>query len=338
MAELQMAQAWAAAGKIISELAFQHEIDTFVDAYCVYFDDVEENKLEYTTLHNQYADLAEKRIEARMQEMMGPAFDMAAFLQHLPTFIEGGAGGITGADDKEQSDFATTLEVLLSFSDFVAFKSMMLAKKKSKETVGRSVSSLDVALEADLAAMGQMACDGQAWELVKKDGWITTERMRSSDGEFVRYAMEIEMPPSSAYDLMLNATPERAHWDDMTTFTLVGENLYSLSIKMPMMRPFTFHVKILAKFDYPKVGDITWVYRAFDPATGHMVTSAGAPVGKGCVLAVPGQPNRCVLNNIEAMPALVGRMPGFLMKWLLSFTPKVYIKMINAYKKYKGLS
>merc|ERR1712216_650420 len=127
-----MAQAWAAAGNIISEPAFQHEIDTFVDAYCVYLDDVEENKLEYTALYNQYADLAEKRIEARMQEMIRPTFDMATFLQHLPTFIEAGAGGITGADDKEQSDFATTLEVLLSFSDFLAFKSRCSLRRRAR--------------------------------------------------------------------------------------------------------------------------------------------------------------------------------------------------------------
>lgn len=337
MAEVHMAQAWTVAGQIISEPAFQHEIDTFVDTHCVYFDDVEENKLEYTTLHNQYTELAEKQIEGRMQEAMGPDFDMATFLEHLPAFITGGAGGVTGADDQEQSNFAMTLEVLQNFHDFLAFKTMMLAKKKSKETAGSAVSSLDVMLEADLAAMGQMACDGQAWELVKKDGWMTMEKMRNSEGEFIRYAMECEMSPEHAYDMMLNATPERAHWDNMTTNELVGENLYRMTVKMPMMPQFTFNIKILSRFNFPDAGDITWVYRAFDPATGNIVTSSGAPVGKGCVRAVPGQPNRCVLHSIEMMPALVGRMPSFLMKWLLSFTPKVYIKMISNYKKYKGI-
>lgn len=332
-----MAQAWAVAGQIISEPAFQWEIDTFVDANCLYFDEAEENKLEYTTLHNHYTELAEKRIEARMQEMMGPAFDMAIFLEHLPAFIQGGAGGVTGADDQEQSNFALTLEVLESFSDFLAFKSMMLAKKKSKETAGRTVSSLDVSLEADLAAIGQMSCDGQAWELVKKDGWTTMEKMKTSEGDFVRYAIECEMSPQLAYDMMLNATPERAQWDNMTTIELVGENLYRMSLKMPMMPLVTFNVKIVCRYDFPNAGDITWVYRSFDPATGDIVTSSGAPVGKGSVIAVPGQPNRCVLHSIELIPGLLGRVPSFLMKWLLSFTPKVYLKMITSYKKYKGI-
>jgi len=272
-----------------------------------------------------------------MQEMMGPAFDMATFLEHLPAFIEDGAGGVTGADDQEQSNFAITLEVLQTFSDFVAFKTMMLAKKKSKETAGRTVSSLDMALQADLAAMGQMACDGQAWELVKKHGWMTMEKMKNSEGEFVRYAIECEMSPELAFDLMLNATPERAHWDSMTVIELVGENLYTMTIKMPLLPQFTFNVKILSRFNFPNAGDITWVYRAFDPATGDIVTGSGAPVGKGRVLAVPGQPNRCVLHNIEMIPSLLGKVPSFLMKWLLSFTPKVYIKMIAKYKNYRGL-
>jgi hypothetical protein len=282
-------------------------------------------------------ELAEKRIEGRMQDMMGPAFDMAAFLEQLPAFIAGGAEGVIGENEQEQSNFAITLEVLQSFSDFLAFKTMMLAKKKSRETAGQTVSSLEVALQADLALMGQMACDGQAWELVKRDGWITMEKMKSLEGEFVRYALECEMSPEYAYDLMLNATPERAHWDDMTSIELVGENVYKMNIKMPMMPQITFHVMLLSRHDFPNVGDITWVYRAFDPKTGEIVTSSGAPVGKGCVLAVPGQPNRCVLHSIELMPSLVGKMPSFLMKWLLSFTPKVYIKMIGKYKKYRGI-
>jgi hypothetical protein len=337
MAEMSMAQAWIVAGQIISEPTFQNEIDMFVDANCMYFDDVEENKLEYTTLHNQYIELAEKRIEVRMQDMMGPAFDMIAFLMHLPAFIEGGAGGVTGADEKEQSDFAMTLEVLQSFTDFLAFKTMMLAKKKSKETAGRAVSPLDVALEADLASIGQMACDGQAWEFVKKDGWTTIEKIKNGDGEFVRIAIECELSPEHAFDMMLNATPERAHWDNMTTNELVGEDLYRMTVKMPMMPQFTFNIKIMTRCNFPNAGDITWVYRAFDPATGNLVTGSGAPVGKGCVLAVPGQSNRCVLHSIEAMPSLVGKMPSFLMKWMLSFTPKVYLKQITNYRKYRGI-
>merc|ERR1712232_1085579 len=124
--------------------------------------------------------------------------------------------------------------------------------------------------------------------------------------------------------MMLNATPERANWDSMTTNELVGENLYRMIIKMPMMPQFAFNIKILSRFNFPNASDITWVYRAFDPVTGDIVTNSSTPVGKGCVLAVPGEPNRCVLHNVEMMPALVGRMPSFLMKWLLSFTPKLY--------------
>merc|ERR1711881_159805 len=123
----------------------------------------------------------------------------------------------------------------------------------------------------------------------------------------------------------------------MTVNELVGEDLYRMTIKMPMMPQFTFNIKLLSRCDFPSTGDITWVYRAFDPETGNIDTSSGAPVGKGCVLAVPGQPNRCVLHSIEMMPSLVGKMPSFLMKWLLSFTPKVYIKMIGNYKKYRGI-
>merc|ERR1711998_152183 len=77
--------------------------------------------------------------------------------------------------------------------------------------------------------------------------------------------------------------------------------MYKMNIKMPMMPQITFHVMLLSRYNFPNVGDITWVYRAFDPKTGEIVTSSGAPVGKGCVLAVPGQPNRCVFHSIDAI-------------------------------------
>merc|ERR1711971_821617 len=156
-------------------------------------------------------------------------------------------------------------------------------------------------------------------------------------GDFVRYAFECDLSPELAYDMMLNATPERAHWDSMTVMELVGENLYRMTMKIPMMPQVTFNVKVMVRCDFPNVGDITWVYRSFDPTTGEIVVGSGVPVGKGCVLAVPGQSNRCVLHNIELIPSLLGKVPSFLLKWLLSFTPKVYIKMIANYRKYKGI-
>jgi hypothetical protein len=183
--------AWTACGKVVSAAKFCSELDEFVADNCEAFSADDENKLEYTDIHVRYVEMAEKQLEAGLNEAMGPSFNMDGFLMQVEPFIDGGLQGID--DDDENS--AQTLEVLTNFTDFEAFKQMMLVAKETKlagDTPDRvppkGVEDGVVTLDSELESVANMGNDDAEFEwkdiggpkLVKKYG-IKAER-----GEMLR--------------------------------------------------------------------------------------------------------------------------------------------------------
>lgn len=79
----------------------------FMDRYCQEFGDMEENKLTYTPIFNEYLSLVEKYIEElQLTGILG--FNMAAFTATLKHHKE------EMADD--------LFDMLLTFTDFLTFK------------------------------------------------------------------------------------------------------------------------------------------------------------------------------------------------------------------------
>ncbi|XP_032799786.2 ADP-ribosylation factor-like protein 2-binding protein [Daphnia magna] len=100
---------------IISEefMKIQHN---FITKHCIMFDDKEENKLIYTSIFQDYAQLAEKYLEQKLKQMI-PNFSMKEFcieLNHQPVL------------DGEVFD------MLRECIDFFSFKAMMVDFKKSQ--------------------------------------------------------------------------------------------------------------------------------------------------------------------------------------------------------------
>ncbi|XP_022246438.1 ADP-ribosylation factor-like protein 2-binding protein isoform X2 [Limulus polyphemus] len=107
---------------IIMEPEFQELQKDFFDKYCTVFEDKEENKLEYTTIFNHYTELIESYIEQRLIERL-PQFSMVSFLEEMKARSSELDGEI--------------FEMLLSFTDFLTFKEILLDHKAVKE--GHSV-------------------------------------------------------------------------------------------------------------------------------------------------------------------------------------------------------
>ncbi|XP_043448773.1 ADP-ribosylation factor-like protein 2-binding protein [Prionailurus bengalensis] len=96
---------------IIMDDEFQLLQRNFMDKYYQEFEDTEENKLTYTPIFNEYISLVEKYIEEQLLERI-PGFNMAPFTttsQHH--------------DDEVAGDI---FDMLLTFTDFLAFKEMFL--------------------------------------------------------------------------------------------------------------------------------------------------------------------------------------------------------------------
>ncbi|KAM9623967.1 ADP-ribosylation factor-like protein 2-binding protein isoform 2-T5 [Morphnus guianensis] len=107
---------------IIMDDDFQLIQRTFMEKHYQEFDDSEENKLIYTSIFNEYISLVEKYIEEKLLDRI-PGFNMTAFTMSLQQHKDEIAGDI--------------FDMLLTFTDFLAFKEMFLDYRAEKE--GRSL-------------------------------------------------------------------------------------------------------------------------------------------------------------------------------------------------------
>nr|XP_060644311.1 ADP-ribosylation factor-like protein 2-binding protein [Anolis sagrei ordinatus] len=110
---------------IIMDDDFQLIQRSFMDKYYQEFDDTEENKLIYTPIFNEYICLIEKYIEEKLLDRI-PGFSMSAFTLSLQQHKDEIAGDI--------------FDMLLTFTDFLAFKEMFLDYRAEKEGRGLDLS------------------------------------------------------------------------------------------------------------------------------------------------------------------------------------------------------
>ncbi|KAM8947264.1 ADP-ribosylation factor-like protein 2-binding protein [Pelodytes ibericus] len=108
--------------EIIMDDEFQLLQKGFMEKYYQEFEDTEENKLTYTPIFNEYICLVEKFIEEQLLLRI-PTFTMTTFIASLQSHEQEMAGDI--------------FDILLTFTDFLAFKEMFLDYKAEKE--GRSI-------------------------------------------------------------------------------------------------------------------------------------------------------------------------------------------------------
>ncbi|XP_072925951.1 ADP-ribosylation factor-like protein 2-binding protein isoform X1 [Hemitrygon akajei] len=97
----------------------------FMDKYYLEFENTEENKLSYTSIFQEYVDLLEKYIEQQLIERI-PAFNMTTFITSLQQHKDEISGDI--------------FDMLLTFTDFLAFKEMFLDYRMEKEGRGLDFS------------------------------------------------------------------------------------------------------------------------------------------------------------------------------------------------------
>ncbi|KPP75238.1 ADP-ribosylation factor-like 2 binding protein-like [Scleropages formosus] len=121
---------------IIMEEEFQQLQHYFMEKYYMEFDDSEENRLSYTTIFNEYVELLEKHIERQLTERI-PGFHMNTFTNSLMQHKDEISGDV--------------FDMLLTFTDFLAFKEMFVEYRAERE--GR-----DVDLSAVLVVKSLNSC------------------------------------------------------------------------------------------------------------------------------------------------------------------------------------
>ncbi|CAL4082236.1 unnamed protein product [Meganyctiphanes norvegica] len=111
---------------IIMSPEFASVRDTFMREYANVFEDTDENKLEYMDIYKQYTGVIECYIEEELSQNVDN-FSMSEFMKELQSghSLEG-----------------EVFDLLLTFTDFLAFKASMLEFKKSEENNTSSLENL----------------------------------------------------------------------------------------------------------------------------------------------------------------------------------------------------
>ncbi|XP_068594988.1 LOW QUALITY PROTEIN: ADP-ribosylation factor-like protein 2-binding protein [Brachionichthys hirsutus] len=110
---------------IIMEESFQQLQQTFMEKHYLEFEESEENKLSYTIVFNEYVAVVERHLEQQLTERI-LHFNMNTFLAQLMQHKE-----------KMPEDI---FDMLVTFTDFMAFKEMFLEYRADKEGRGLDLS------------------------------------------------------------------------------------------------------------------------------------------------------------------------------------------------------
>ncbi|XP_046721190.1 ADP-ribosylation factor-like protein 2-binding protein isoform X2 [Silurus meridionalis] len=111
---------------IIMDDGFQSIQQSFMEKYYLEFEDTEENKLSYTIIFNEYIELLEKYLEQQLIERV-PGFNMNDFTHSLKQHRDEVSGDI--------------FDMLLTFTDFMAFKELFLDYRAEREGRGLDLSA-----------------------------------------------------------------------------------------------------------------------------------------------------------------------------------------------------
>merc|ERR1712127_1071808 len=133
--DMKFDQTIGAIEEIIMEPKFQDIQDQFMNKNYKHFEDNDENKLIYTTIHNEYISLIEKYLETHLKRKI-PGFSMNDFMKNL----------LSRREELEGEIF----ELLLTFEDFLEFKMLMLNFRAEKEgrnldmSLGMCIQSINI--------------------------------------------------------------------------------------------------------------------------------------------------------------------------------------------------
>ncbi|CDW82473.1 coiled-coil domain-containing protein 104 [Stylonychia lemnae] len=92
---------------------WKNPILEFIDEYCIVFDDDEENKLEYTDIHNKFKKIVDQKLEAFVTDLGIPA----------DVFVN-------SCEVSSNKIHKSIINQLLAVENFLLFKKMMIARNK----------------------------------------------------------------------------------------------------------------------------------------------------------------------------------------------------------------
>lgn len=153
-------------------------ISNFIDEHCGIFDDQEENKFEYTTVHNAFCKLVDDLLAAHLAELSVTVEQFTEFCRR----------GLTGENEVQRS----LIEQLISVDDFLVFKAMMV--KRSADLAHEAITQ-----PMPLCPPEANPCDQDLPEALK----LEALRLEAERLEAERRCLEAELQLVAALALQL---------------------------------------------------------------------------------------------------------------------------------------
>jgi hypothetical protein len=156
----------------------------FIDAKCLVFDDEEENKLEFTVVHNEFKDLVEGLL--------------SDFLNELGVTPERFVDVVERANaERELGDFVASS--ILTVDDFLQFKAMMV--RRNRDLTKEVLEAHGMATDGSSAtARAVTDADNDAPATPRRNADKKTAEAAEDDGDSRRRATESSAPPPMSPD------------------------------------------------------------------------------------------------------------------------------------------
>jgi hypothetical protein len=347
-------------GKVIESPAFIDVSKSFIKAHMHAFDFSDENRLEYTALHEKYVELMEKTLVESARDV-----DVDELVSNLPEFMSG------SALERDPEQTGPTIEFLLSLTEFSTFKSMMLAARMESEGLvstpmvgdlsadhggaAETLGLLDISdsMRAALAPLLALTTDahGVSWKKLAEDkGEFVMETAHVGGKSFTRMAMSIDLPVDQAIEVLGDlSNPECVkRFKMMESVDVLHEErtdkkrdmLLRLHLNMPAIMkmlkvtPDTMVVRMHQEFDVPEKGCSTSALVSWDAAADAPDVTSKVRISR-LSLARPNGPGKSSITNIEPTAEY---MPEWMMGIVASkFFAKQMRVGVQQYKRERQL-
>lgn len=317
---------------------------TFVRANVQVFEYGEENKLEYTAVHNQFV--------AGLEQLLSSALPSGTSMRELEQ-------ALVAQPDLFQDlggDEATTsaVKVLLEAGDFLAFRDMMQYEKQRVEESDAPIAGLEHVQGSAVPLLEQVSDEvlerchrlaalagSPGWENVLTSDWIVIDKMPidGSPGEmYLRGAWTMNLSVVECCDMMFSYDGRRRSWDkNFIAVTLQkGQSLQDDDVVLTSEIDFGFLMhavgvprllttRLHTRWDHPTPGAVTgtlmpWKMPADEFDAVHPIMS----VKVTSIAPHSIDPKKCVMTTVEANK--MGRLPRWALSMLISVTAPQLMK------------
>lgn len=330
---------------LVKDEGFRQKQVDFFTRYCGEFEAGEENKLAYTTIHQQYESQIEKQIEEQLgsEKLHRLVTGLEAYMQQRE---QAGHGAL-----EQNQEIAEAIDVLTSLGDFPAFKAAMLARKAELQGATVSIQALKGVLTMEdcmdrINDLTTAASTADGWqEIVNTPGMVAFIKEAPHLGStYCRFAMELDLPADLAYRMFIDVSPECIKWKDNVRSCEILRDLgpddkivkmipaIPWAVRYVMSMPEEFIIRCVSKPNWPEPGNFAYVVVPFDLERNVALEEFGNfGIKSGVITPHPTDPNKSELTTADC--AKLGYIPswglGFLIRKLASSS---ILSMVDRFK------